>query len=130
VDIAATVLARAGLAPQNGNQGRDLMNPEARDPDTPVIIEEHQRYGYMGLGDGFRARTLMGRRWRFTVYDDGEIGASGLGELYDLENDPLEQINLFDNPDHQAIRAELTNQLLHQVMNMVDTSPLATHHGP
>lgn len=130
VDIAATVLARAGLAPQNGNQGRDLMNPEARDPDTPVIIEEHQRYGYMGLGDGFRARTLMGRRWRFTVYDDGEIGASGLGELYDLENDPLEQINLFDNPDHQAIRAELTDQLLHQVMAMVDTSPLATHHGP
>jgi arylsulfatase A-like enzyme len=123
VDIATTVLARAGLAPHNGVQGRDLMAGPA---DAPMVLEEHQRYGYMGFSHGFRARTLMGRRWRLTIYDDPDA----LGELYDLENDPGEQRNLFEDPAHAATRAALSEELLHRVMGLMETSPLATHHGP
>ncbi|NQU68994.1 MAG: sulfatase-like hydrolase/transferase, partial [Rhodospirillales bacterium] len=123
VDIATTVLARAGLAPHNGVQGRDLMTDMR---DDPMVLEEHQRYGYMGFSHGFRARTLMGRRWRLTIYDD----VDALGELYDLENDPGEQRNLFDDPAHKATRIELTEELLHRMMGLMETSPLATHHGP
>ena len=32
---------------------------------------------------------------------------SGAGEMYDLANDPLEMTNLFDNPAHAAMKAEL-----------------------
>ncbi len=124
LDIAATVLDRAGLAPHNGIQGRSLIAPG--DADRPVVIEEHQRRGYMGFENGFRARTLMGRRYRLTVYDD----ASGFGELYDLDNDPLEQVNLFEDTAHQDIRHDLTEQLLHRLIGLADTSPLAIHHGP
>ncbi len=123
LDIARTVLSHAGLAPHNGIQGRDLADgPD----DTPMVLEEHQRYGYMGFGHGFRARTLMDKRWRFTVYDD----AHGFGELYDLDADPLEQANLYEDSAYGAVRAELTERLLHRVMQLSETSPLATHHGP
>ena len=32
---------------------------------------------------------------------------SGAGELYDLENDPHELVNLFDNANAAPVRAEL-----------------------
>ncbi|MFT5540411.1 MAG: arylsulfatase A-like enzyme [Alphaproteobacteria bacterium] len=124
LDIARTVLARAGLAAHNGAQGRDLIGEAPRD--DPMVIEEHQRYGYMGFSHGFRARTLAGGRWRLTIYDD----PNGFGELYDLDNDPDEQINLFEDPAQQNIRNQLMEVLLHQVIRLADTSPLATHHGP
>ena len=124
LDIAATVLGRAGLVPHNGNQGRSLLVPG--DADRPVVIEEHQRRGYMGFNHGFRARTLMARRYRLTVYDD----ANGFGELYDLEDDPAEQVNLFEDAAHQDLRHDLTEQLLHRLIGLTETSPLATHHGP
>ncbi len=124
LDIAATVLDRAGLAPHNGIQGRSLIKPG--DPDRPVVIEEHQRRGSMGFENGFRARTLIARRYRLTIYDD----ADGFGELYDLENDPLEQVNLFADEDSRDLRHALTEQLLHRLMALAETSPLATNHGP
>lgn len=124
LDIARTVLARAGLAPHNGIQGRDLLGES--DGDAPMVIEEHQRYGYMGFRHGFRVRTLMGRRWRLSIYDDGR----SFGELYDLDSDPQELNNLYDDPGHAALRSALTDELLHRVMRLAETSPLATHHGP
>ncbi|MDX1483943.1 MAG: sulfatase-like hydrolase/transferase, partial [Alphaproteobacteria bacterium] len=125
IDIANTILARAGVAPFNGMQGRDLGST-LEDPDLPVVIEEHQRYGYMGFNHGFRARTLMGRRYRMTIYED----ANGFGELYDLQNDPAEQINLYEDDAYRDLRHELTEQLVHRLITLTDTSPLATHHGP
>ena len=124
LDIAATILDRAGLVPHNGNQGRSLLGQGRGD--RPVVIEEHQRRGYMGFNHGFRARTLMGRRYRMTIYED----ANGFGELYDLNDDPAEQNNLFDHEAHRELRHALTEELVHRLIGLTDTSPLATHHGP
>jgi hypothetical protein len=68
----------------------------------------------------------MDRRWRLTVYDDAEP----LGELYDLEGDPDERVNLFDDPGRRDLRHGLVEQLLSRVIALSETSPLATHHGP
>ncbi|MFM2130713.1 MAG: hypothetical protein RL477_2259 [Pseudomonadota bacterium] len=124
LDIAATVLARAGLAAHNGIQGRDVM--AGADPGRALVIEEHQRYGYMGFNHGFRVRTLMTRRWRMSLYDDGRA----FGELYDLENDPDELVNRYEEAASAKLRAELTEELARRMIRLADTSPLATHHGP
>ena len=52
-----------------------------------------------------RIRMLRDQRWKLV---DEENGA---GELYDMQNDPHELTNLWDNPKYQAIRSELQSQL-------------------
>lgn len=123
LDISRTVLSRAGLASHHGDHGRDLM--ALPDPARAMLIEDHQRYGYMGFGHGFRVRSLVTARHRLTLYQD-----TAWGELYDLADDPSEMRNLWDDPEHQAIRHRLTEALLHEMMAQSETSPLATHHGP
>ncbi len=46
------------------------------------------------------------------------------GELYDLASDPDEMNNLFDDPEHRSIRAELMEKLAYREMELADRSPL------
>jgi hypothetical protein len=51
-------------------------------------------------------------------------------ELYDLSTDRAELRNLWYDPRAAAKRHELTEKLARTLMELTDTSPLATHHGP
>jgi arylsulfatase A-like enzyme len=127
LDIARTVLGRAGIAAHNGIQGTSL-DPAGMDGivgHDSLLIEEHQRRGYMGMPNNFRARSLITARHRLTLYEGMDWG-----ELYDLEDDPIESTNLWSDPLHRALRSELMEQLVRKMMALSDTSPLATHHGP
>ncbi len=127
IDLAPTILARAGLAGHNGMQGKNLLPALAGAPTGHdcMLIEEHQRRGYMGLSNNFRARSLVTPQHRLTIYEGVDWG-----ELYDLSADPHELDNLWDAPSGQSLRRELTEKLARKMMEMSDTSPLATHHGP
>jgi arylsulfatase A-like enzyme len=127
LDLARTILDRAGLEGHNGMQGVTLlpaMEGGATGHDA-LVIEEHQRRGYMGFGNNFRARSLMTEDHRLTLYEGVEWG-----ELYDLKNDAAEMRNLWDDPAAAHRRHELTERLARKLMELSDTSPLATHHGP
>ncbi|HWH78567.1 MAG TPA: sulfatase/phosphatase domain-containing protein, partial [Candidatus Binatus sp.] len=111
----------------NGMQGVSLL-PAVLGADTghdALVIEEHQRRGYMGLANNFRARTLVTKQYRLTIYE-----GANWGELYDLTNDPHEMNNLWDQSQARNQRNQLMEQLARQMMELADTSPLATHHGP
>lgn len=127
LDIAATILDRAGLAGHNGMQGISLLPAANGDPTghDALLIEEHQRRGYMGLPNNFRARSLITGENRLTLYEGADWG-----ELYDFAADPDELNNLWKDPGAQNRRHELTEQLARKMMQLADTSPLATHHGP
>jgi arylsulfatase A-like enzyme len=127
LDIARTVLARAGLQGHNGMQGANLVQAVngGKTGHDSLVIEEHQRRGYMGFKNNFRARTLITENERLTLYEGADWG-----ELYDFANDPDEVNNLWNNPTCQARRHELIERLARKMMELADSSPLATHHGP
>jgi len=127
LDLARTILDRAGLAGHNGMQGESLL-PAVEGKTTghdSLVIEEHQRRGYMGFKNNFRARSLITEDFRLTLYE-----GAAWGELYDFSNDPHELNNLWDDPKSKNLRAELTEKLARKMMELADSSPLATHHGP
>ena len=44
-------------------------------------------------------------------------------ELYDLENDPNETFNLYDNKNYSSVRSMLYKKLVNQMMENIDKSP-------
>lgn len=63
--------------------------------DSVVIFDE---YGPV--------RMLRNARWKF-IYRIGDWS----NELYDMESDPQETVNLIDDPDHAQLAIELENEL-------------------
>ena len=119
LDLAPTVLARAGLPPVHGMQGRNLLGSGPK-RDGLVIEEESQRADF-GLDRRLRMRTWRTERHRLTLYD-----GQTWGELYDRVADPLELRNLWADPAASALRSELTEQLLRAMIAASDDSPCPT----
>lgn len=121
IDIAPTVLERAGIDPPNGMQGRSLL-AAARDgqalPRAGLLIEEEGQRRDFGLGARIRMRTLLTRRHRLTLY-----AGEPFGELVDLDDDPLELRNLWNDPGSRATRDALAQQLALAMIESAETSP-------
>ncbi|MBN9081815.1 MAG: sulfatase-like hydrolase/transferase [Rhizobiales bacterium] len=119
IDIAPTILRRAGIQPYNGIQGRNLL--EEAEPSSLVIEEDSQR-PMTGFDRPQRVRTLVTRKWRMSVRDGEDWG-----ELYDLENDPQEVANLWNSPTTLARKAELFEELARRLIQLQDRSPLPAY---
>jgi arylsulfatase A-like enzyme len=120
VDIAPTILQRAGLDPFYGMQGKSIL-PAIYD-DQPVredLLVEHNDSGpRMGFETAGRARTLRTKDWRLTVYKN-----QPWGELYDLKKDPKQVDNLWDCNVHVNVKSELMERLTHRLIDQMDESP-------
>ena len=125
IDIAPTILTRAGVLPCHGIQGRSLLPLiEGSAPDAAygvALIEEESHRSVPGLPDPPRVRTLVSERWRLSVYPETDWG-----ELYDLENDPHEINNLFADPAYLSVRAELLWRMSQEMIRLSPNLPLAT----
>jgi len=105
VDIVPTVLAACcNNKIPNGLDGINLM---------PVLkgeIVNKQRHVIVECVDDpskLRLKTIVSNRYKLTYYH-GET----FGELYDLENDPSEKKNLWNEHSVKDIKIELLNKLL------------------
>jgi arylsulfatase A-like enzyme len=127
LDIGATILDRARLAPYNGMQGKSMLPAlgGSSDPGTGhdgVLIEYSNQRLVAGLPNEMSMRTLVDKRWRFSVYR-----GVPWGELYDLEADPHELDNLWDDPASAPRKLDLTERLLQKMMGLAERSPRPSH---
>ncbi len=124
IDLAPTILERAGLAPFHGMQGRSLLpyiRGEESDKREAVVVEEEGQRVYMGFPSRVRVRTLVTDRYRLSVYDGVEWG-----ELYDLREDPHEMANLWFDPERQELLCDLLARLAREMIANSETSPRPT----
>ena len=126
LDISATVLDRARIEPFSGIQGRSLL-PALRGAGAvreSVFIQYDHQHPSPGTNVPPRVHSLIDRRYRISVFH-----GTGWGELYDLQADPGEFENLWEDPAHASIRARMVEQLLMAEIEHVDRVPLPTRRA-
>jgi arylsulfatase len=97
IDLAPTILEAAGLKPAAYHEGKSLMGyleGKVTSPQPYVFCEDN----YLHM---IRSKT---HKLVHYLYQDQ-------GELYDLEKDPNELKNLWDDPQYQTIKLQLTKDL-------------------
>ena len=90
IDVAASMLQSAGVAPFNGMHGRPFVD-DGGEPATArdcVLVEDEVQTLLPGSTVRGRVRTLLADGWRMSVYDGIDQG-----ELYNLDEDPEEAEN-------------------------------------
>ncbi|MCY4469013.1 MAG: sulfatase-like hydrolase/transferase [Thiotrichales bacterium] len=105
LDLMPTLLELAGVDAPPDLDGGSLVPVLRGDATAPRdrFLEFHPRidgrvYNHSIVTDG----------WRLTLYPDGE---PDWGELFDLEADPGEHENLFDDPAHRTVRDRMADRL-------------------
>lgn len=123
IDLSATILDRAGLAPYRGMQGTSFVPVlEGADTHHSALLCEFNDVGpRAGFDRAARVRSIRTDGWRLTLYQGEEWG-----ELYDLGSDPHETYNLWDDPEHTSVKADLTLRLAHMLAGQMDESPVSS----
>ena len=121
IDVAPSVLERAGITPFNGMQGQSLLPLMAGDiaavRDHAMVEEEGQRLLF-NMPGRIRMRSVLNERYRLSVYEGAEWG-----ELYDLQDDPMELENLWDSAQHASIKSDMLEALVKTMITHSETSP-------
>ena len=114
VDLVPTFLGLAGAAPSPGRfDGHDLgplLRGETDQLREAVLFtyDDHQAATAFqeAPGQPNRIRCVRDRRWKYAVYLDPTGGVAPEYELYDLETDPDEAVNLADKRTGRGRTAE------------------------
>ena len=59
-----------------------------------------------------KVKMLVTENWKLLHY-----GSAPYGELYNVQNDPEDLDNLWDDPDYSAIKSNLTDRLLSELID-------------
>ncbi|MGE9293145.1 MAG: sulfatase family protein, partial [Puniceicoccales bacterium] len=108
VDLPVTFLAAAGMPKPQKMTGVDQLavwEGKAESARDHCIVENNHEPGIAEL------KTYVDARYKLTVYR-----AYDEGELYDLEKDPGEFENRFDDPDYAAVKTRLLQRFLQAEM--------------
>ena len=120
LDIAPMLLELAGCEGAEQMHGRSLLpilTGEAP-PEYHKNFVRSEYYDALDLADGTLATMYRNRRYKLVVYH-----GHGLGELYDLERDPDEFENLWDDTAHQPLKLELMHKSFDASMLAMDLGP-------
>jgi len=128
IDLVPTLLDTLGIQPPAtmvGNSLKDDLDeqtdagkesilceagggaPTVKTPVPGLAIKAPHLPTSLGPGSMLRAGP-----WKISVYHDDR------GELYNIENDPAERRNLFEDPNHKDIRDKLVLQLAQRLLGV------------
>ena len=122
VDIAQTILNRAGIDPVAGMQGFDIAGAAetGKEPARAgLTIEEDCPATHIDMDFSLRTWTLIHDGWRLTRFMGEETG-----ELFDRNTDPHEMNNLWSDPAARAKLDEMNDRMLAERMRLADTTML------
>ncbi|MBC7380798.1 MAG: sulfatase-like hydrolase/transferase, partial [Burkholderiaceae bacterium] len=106
-DIGATILDWAGAPQPVAAQAKSLMPVLRGDPWTPRQQVYAEQAGDVSLTGASLFTMVRDTRWKAV-----HILGSEEGQLFDLLNDPDEINNLWNDPQHAAMREKLTRDVL------------------
>lgn len=106
IDIAPTILALAGVVPDNNMQGKSLTTLYNEESVTwrKQFYCEH----FLPIANSPRSQGIRTEKYKYLFYFDSP---NGYEELYDIENDPDEMSNLALNDANREVLEELRNKL-------------------
>lgn len=104
VDLSPSMLSLCGLPVPRTMTGIDqsqLWSGKAVNVRNHIICENHYDPTTVHL------KTYVNKRYKITVYYNQEYG-----ELFDLEKDPKEVMNLWDDPSYSQVKSDMLLQFL------------------
>ncbi len=110
VDLAPTFCTAAGLPAPAWMEGAALPVDDA-DADARRSGRVVTEWDSELLGVDVHLRTITRDGWVCTTYAPGTVHDGTEGELYDLTDDPLQQVNRWDDPALAATRDDLVGDL-------------------
>lgn len=122
VDLAPTFASLCGLPPMPTVDGEDLTGLLQGDESAAVrdvCVTEHPW-----------SKSLRWKQWRFVHYQQQlfagmDDAPEDVGELYDIDADPLETTNLYGDPDHAEVVHTCRRLLLEW---LIDTTRIVTNN--
>jgi arylsulfatase A-like enzyme len=116
IDYFETLCDLAGAAPAEGVQGKSLM----------PLLEGAAGYAHR---EAVFSENWFGRMVRAGEYKMVYYPGKPYGELYNLEEDPEEQVNLWDEADGSLVKQDLKDMILEWAFASEDPLPLPVRPG-
>ncbi|MFT7633199.1 MAG: arylsulfatase A-like enzyme, partial [Mariniblastus sp.] len=128
VDFAPMMLAFAGVETPDYMQGRSFKEICETGQETPgwkqaayyrywMHMAHHDNPGHVGI----RTKTHKLIFYYGSGYRKGDVQTPPAWELYDLQNDPSENVNQYDNPKYADLAVSLKRQLAQLREDVGDT---------
>ena len=128
IDLAPTFLDAAGVPPMPGQQGASLLpllSGEVVADGTGFrdwALSEHRNSSHP-YDPAVHTTMLRHDRWKVVVHHGAPATSRDrTGELYDLDADPNELANLWDDPAYAAVRLSMQERLLDVLVATEDRS--------
>jgi arylsulfatase A-like enzyme len=106
VDLAPTFCRIAGIDPPAWMEGAELPIDNSQ-RSAPVLTEWDSEL----FGVDVHLRTITRDQWVCTAYRPGTVHDGTEGELYDLDDDPLQRFNRWEDASQRALRDDLLADL-------------------
>lgn len=112
LDVARTLGDAAGVEPSPADRGRSLVSVATGElPARQNVVCEYRNSGH-SYDPPVMTTMIADRRYKAIVWHGHpELGTTSEGELYDLEGDPCELHNLWDDPKLAVEKARLLTEM-------------------